>query len=59
MPMYQSVRISAKLNFAGPLVRGEFEIGKFPSDVSKLGGLLSKRIKAKFRVWAGSDSVWR
>lgn len=36
------------------LVRGEFETGKFPPGVSKPGDLLSKRIEAKFRIWAGS-----
>ncbi len=35
------------------LARGEFETGNFPPDVSKPGDVLSKRIEAKFRVWAG------
>lgn len=39
------------------LVRGEFETGKFPPDVSKPGDLLSKRIEAKFRVGAGSGAT--
>lgn len=39
------------------LLRAEFETGKFPSDVSKLGDPLSKRIDAKFRVWAGSGAT--
>ena len=39
------------------LVRGEFETGKFPPDVSKPADLLSKRIEAKFRVWAGNGAT--